>query len=198
MKLPASNAFGSNNRPGTATPDEFDYIAFKRTPRRRAKSQFIISCISDSLIILLSLAKVIQDIDIESEDPSSPSAASDDAVQSPCESESRSTGTPSTTVKPMTTRQAVLASVVDSSHVSLSDFYLSLSYFHPLNSVLNNLYCVDEGSKSKKQPLNETELALRREEIARKRKNLSEKKLEDEKVFLHLVLFLSLASFRFK
>jgi Ino eighty subunit 2 len=40
---------------------------------------------------------------------------------------------------------------------------------------------LNEGSKSKKQPLNETELALRREEIARKRKNLSEKKLEDEK-----------------
>ena len=47
-------------------------------------------------------------------------------------------------------------------------------------------HCIDEGSKSKKQPLNETELALRREEIARKRKDLSEKKLEDEKV--HLIL----------
>jgi len=42
---------------------------------------------------------------------------------------------------------------------------------------------IDEGTRSKKQPLNETELALRREETARKRKNLSEKKLEDEKVF---------------
>lgn len=40
----------------------------------------------------------------------------------------------------------------------------------------------DESSRSKKQPLNETELALRREETARKRKNLSEKRLEDEKV----------------
>jgi Ino eighty subunit 2 len=40
---------------------------------------------------------------------------------------------------------------------------------------------LDEGTRSKKQPLNETELALRREETARKRKNLSEKKLEDEK-----------------
>ncbi|KAF8960452.1 hypothetical protein BDZ97DRAFT_1665750 [Flammula alnicola] len=58
----------------------------------------------------------------------------------------------------MTTRQAVLASVVDPTHVSLN-----------------------EGTRSKKQPLNETELALRREETARKRKNLSEKKLEDEK-----------------
>jgi Ino eighty subunit 2 len=34
----------------------------------------------------------------------------------------------------------------------------------------------------KKKQLNETELALKREETARKRKNLSEKKLEDEKV----------------
>ncbi|KAF8808599.1 hypothetical protein BYT27DRAFT_7096326 [Phlegmacium glaucopus] len=140
LKLPPSNAFGSNNSPRTATPEELDYIAFKRTPRRRAKT------------------KVIQDIDIESEDPTSPSVASDDAAQSPHESGSRSTGTPSASVKLMTTRQAVLASVVDSSHVSLN-----------------------EGSKSKKQPLNETELALRKEETARKRKNLSEKKLEDEK-----------------
>jgi hypothetical protein len=62
--------------------------------------------------------------------------------------------------------------------------YISLSYS-------TNLQCIDEASKSKKQPLNETELALRREEIARKRKNLSEKKLEDEKVFFNLFLFLS-------
>ncbi|KAH9163804.1 hypothetical protein EDB89DRAFT_1859831 [Lactarius sanguifluus] len=59
--------------------------------------------------------------------------------------------------RPLTTRQAVLASVVGSSHVSL-----------------------DETSRKKKQ-LNEAEIALRREETARKRKHLSEKKLEDEK-----------------
>lgn len=41
---------------------------------------------------------------------------------------------------------------------------------------------IDEGSRNKKKQLNESELALRREETARKRKNLSEKKLEDEKV----------------
>ena len=34
----------------------------------------------------------------------------------------------------------------------------------------------------KKKPLTEIEIALKREETARKRKNLSEKKLEDEKV----------------
>lgn len=65
----------------------------------------------------------------------------------------------STAAKPMTTRQAVLASMVGSSHVSLG------------------------GSRqSKKKVLNESELALRREETARKRKNMTEKKLEDEKL----------------
>ncbi|ETW74666.1 hypothetical protein HETIRDRAFT_437260 [Heterobasidion irregulare TC 32-1] len=59
--------------------------------------------------------------------------------------------------RPMTTRQAVLASVVDSTHVSLTE------------------------TSRKKKPLNDAELALRREETARKRKHLSEKKLEDEK-----------------
>ncbi|KAF9074523.1 hypothetical protein BDP27DRAFT_1214171, partial [Rhodocollybia butyracea] len=58
----------------------------------------------------------------------------------------------------LTTRQAVLASVVDSSHVALGN------------------------TNKKKKVLNESELALRREENARKRKNLSEKRLEDEKL----------------
>ncbi|KAH9482223.1 hypothetical protein JR316_0004320 [Psilocybe cubensis] len=139
LKLPANNT--SSNSGGTATPDdqENDYV-FTRTPRRRAKT------------------KVIQDIDVESEDPTSNSDSEEKEQSAP----SRSTGTPSGTAgpstKPMTTRQAVLASVVDPSHVSLN-----------------------EGTRSKKQPLNETELALRREETARKRKNLSEKKLQDEK-----------------
>ena len=37
-------------------------------------------------------------------------------------------------------------------------------------------------TSSKKKHLTDSEIALRREETARKRKNLSEKKLEDEKV----------------
>lgn len=131
LKLPANNASSA----GTATPDELEYAAFKRTPRRRAKT------------------KVIQDVDIESEDPQTPSELDEGQTTSEVPSV-----TPSASTKPMTTRQAVLASVVDPTHVSLN-----------------------EGSRSKKQPLNETELALRREETARKRKNLSEKKLEDEK-----------------
>ncbi|PPR03725.1 hypothetical protein CVT24_007373 [Panaeolus cyanescens] len=137
LKLPVNNA-GSTSA-GTATPDEIDYAAFKRTPKRRGK------------------AKIIPE-DIESEDESSPSDSDEGA--STQEPPSRSTGTPTTGTgtRPMTTRQAVLASVVDPTHVSLN-----------------------EGSRSKKQPLNETELALRREETARKRKNLSEKKLADEK-----------------
>ncbi|KAG6917739.1 hypothetical protein DXG01_001276 [Tephrocybe rancida] len=72
------------------------------------------------------------------------------------ESEDSMDSTPATT-RPLTTRQAVLASVMDASHVSLGS------------------------SRQKKAPLNETELALRREETARKRRNLTEKKLEDEK-----------------
>jgi len=40
----------------------------------------------------------------------------------------------------------------------------------------------DHKPNPRKKQLNETELALRREETARKRKNLSEKKLEDEKL----------------
>ncbi|KAJ8087193.1 hypothetical protein AAF712_002732 [Marasmius tenuissimus] len=75
---------------------------------------------------------------------------------------------PSRSTRPMTTRQAVLANVVDSSHVSL-DADMSLD-------------TPDHKPNPRKKQLNETELALRREETARKRKNLSEKKLEDEKL----------------
>lgn len=42
----------------------------------------------------------------------------------------------------------------------------------------------EEAVSKKKKHLNETEIALKREETARKRKNLSAKKLEDEKVWL--------------
>jgi Ino eighty subunit 2 len=76
----------------------------------------------------------------------------------------------------MTSRQAVLASVVDSSHVSLCK--LSWSSF---NTFVELTESAAESSRKKKQ-LTESEIALRREETARKRKNLSEKKLEDEKV----------------
>ncbi|KAK2467201.1 hypothetical protein APHAL10511_000750 [Amanita phalloides] len=91
----------------------------------------------------------------ESEEESADKSSSDVSEN---ERPSRAASIPSHGTRPMTTRQAVLASVVGSSHVSL-----------------------DDNSRSKKQPLNETELALRREETARKRKNLTEKKLEDEK-----------------
>ncbi|KAF9787263.1 PAPA-1-like conserved region-domain-containing protein [Thelephora terrestris] len=59
----------------------------------------------------------------------------------------------------LTARQAVLANVVDPTHVSLNQ----------------------PASGRKKKPLTELEIALKREETARKRKNLTEKKLEDEK-----------------
>ena len=44
------------------------------------------------------------------------------------------------------------------------------------------VFYTDEPASKRKKHLNETELALKREETARKRKNLSVKKLEDEKV----------------
>lgn len=40
---------------------------------------------------------------------------------------------------------------------------------------------VEPPNPRKKKPLTEDEIALKREETARKRKNLTEKKLEDEK-----------------
>lgn len=83
---------------------------------------------------------------------------SKDDVESEDGDEDDDDGAIGSSARPMTSRQAVLASVVDSSHVSLS-----------------------ESSRKKKQ-LTEEEIALRREETARKRRNLSEKKLEDEKM----------------
>ncbi|KAF9473921.1 hypothetical protein BDN70DRAFT_885379 [Pholiota conissans] len=133
LKLPA-NAASSNG-----TDAETDYAAFKRTPKRRAK------------------AKVIEDADLESEDTVSFTDTEDQREMYEEFARVRAAENAVST-KPMTTRQAVLASVVDPTHVSLN-----------------------EGTRSKKQPLNESELALRREETARKRKNLTEKKLEDEK-----------------
>ncbi|KAF8808499.1 hypothetical protein BYT27DRAFT_7255610 [Phlegmacium glaucopus] len=102
LKLPPSNVLGSNNSPRTATPEELSLSREHQDGEQK-------------------VTKVIQDIDIESEDPSSPSVASDDAAQSARESGSRSTGIPSASVKPMTTRQAVLASVVDSSHTKVQE-----------------------------------------------------------------------------
>ncbi|OCH96524.1 hypothetical protein OBBRIDRAFT_787081 [Obba rivulosa] len=93
---------------------------------------------------------VPRDIDIESEDEDD-----DDDADS---SRSTSVGT-SAAGRPLTARQAVLANVVGSSHVSLAE----------------------APNPRKKKPLTEIEIALKREETARKRKNLSEKKLEDEK-----------------
>ena len=45
-----------------------------------------------------------------------------------------------------------------------------------------NAFSDQPASGRKKKPLTDLEIALKREETARKRKNLTEKKLEDEKV----------------
>jgi len=70
--------------------------------------------------MIFLLAKIIHDNDIESEDPTSPSASDEDV--STQGGPSRSTGTPTVSTRPLTTRQAVLASMVDASHVSLSEW----------------------------------------------------------------------------
>ncbi len=98
--------------------------------------------------------------------------------------ESESTPQASPSKKRLTSRQAVLANVVDSSHVSLG-----ARHVFPFALIIIHLQVADRETavsvgKGRKKQLNETELALRREETARKRKNLSEKKLEDEKVRL--------------
>lgn len=46
----------------------------------------------------------------------------------------------------------------------------------------NALHEAEAPNPRKKKPLTEIEIALKREETARKRRNLTEKKLEDEKV----------------
>ncbi|THH02914.1 hypothetical protein EW026_g69 [Hermanssonia centrifuga] len=71
----------------------------------------------------------------------------------------RSTSVATNTGRALTARQAVLRNVVDSSHVSL----------------------IEPPNPRKKKQLTEIEMALKREETARKRRNLTEKKLEDEK-----------------
>ncbi|KAH8100622.1 hypothetical protein BXZ70DRAFT_164814 [Cristinia sonorae] len=86
-------------------------------------------------------------------------AASRRGTSRDIESEDSDEASGATPGRALTARQAVLRNVVDSSHVSL----------------------IEPPNPRKKPPLTEIEIALKREETARKRKNLSEKKLEDEK-----------------
>ncbi|EIW64790.1 uncharacterized protein TRAVEDRAFT_68517 [Trametes versicolor FP-101664 SS1] len=90
--------------------------------------------------------------DIESEDD-------DDEDDDEGSTRSASEATTGAGSRALTARQAVLRNVVDSSHVSLAE----------------------APNPRKKKPLTEIEIALKREETARKRRNLTEKKLEDEK-----------------
>ncbi|KAI0732280.1 PAPA-1-like conserved region-domain-containing protein [Fomitopsis betulina] len=100
---------------------------------------------------------ISRDIDIESEDEED-EVDEDDDDDDAQSMRSTSVATAGTS-KALTARQAVLANVVDASHVSLGP----------------------TPNSRKKKPLTEMELALKREETARKRRNLTEKKLEDEK-----------------
>ncbi|PBK97030.1 hypothetical protein ARMGADRAFT_1010544 [Armillaria gallica] len=139
LKLPTVPSSTSN----TATPAPEEY----QRPPKRASAR---------------TRRIVPDSYLESsEDDDNNDDDEDERSMSP---ESESTPQASPSKKRLTSRQAVLANVVDSSHVSL-DRETAVSV-----------------GKGRKKQLNETELALRREETARKRKNLSEKKLEDEKV----------------
>lgn len=83
----------------------------------------------------------------------------------------------------LTARQAALANVVDPTHVSLSESQVQ-AFCLPLSP---NTSLGQPASGRKKKPLTDLEIALKREETARKRRNLTEKKLEDEKVgILHI------------
>ncbi len=87
--------------------------------------------------------------------------------------------------KRLTSRQAALANVVEPpSHVSLSTRINPQAAQHAYAQIAGDMTA---GRSSRKKQLNETELALRREETARKRKNMTEKKLQDEKVRLFFV-----------
>ena len=76
----------------------------------------------------------------------------------------------------MTARQAVLEGVAGATHVALGTSTI------PLPSWTSLIRFPTGSTTRKKKELNEAELALRREETARKRKHMTEKKLEDEKV----------------
>ncbi|KAF9035003.1 hypothetical protein BDZ89DRAFT_1011776 [Hymenopellis radicata] len=89
--------------------------------------------------------------------------SSEDEVSDEDMSISEEESTQASPNKRLTSRQAALANAVEPpSHVSLTGD-------------------ATPGRTSRKKQLNETELALRREETARKRKNMTEKKLQDEK-----------------
>lgn len=155
--------------------------------------------------------------DIESEDDSNAPAQSTPNSDSDEESEDSELAVIAASKgmgkgkKPMTARQAVLASagsgsvVVGESGLLLFCRVFKLPLVFPLcfrfflyNALWVNTYaCYNEFSAAdsplpsitskKKKYLTETEIALRREETARKRKNLSEKKLEDEKVSFYSI-----------
>ncbi|KAI0778064.1 hypothetical protein BD413DRAFT_600898 [Trametes elegans] len=110
--------------------------------------------------------------DIESEDEDEDE--DDDGTSTRSTSEA-TTGAGS---RALTARQAVLRNVVDSSHVSLG---ASSPFWYVRRGMLKAVHEAEPPNPRKKKPLTEIEIALKREETARKRRNLTEKKLEDEK-----------------
>lgn len=123
------------------------------------------------------------DTDLDEYGPVSEPESEDDEEEEDEDDEnstrSTSVATPGPGGRALTARQAVLRNVVDPSHVSLGQ-YPRLDVSEPRSRLL--LATAEPPNPRKKKPLTEIEIALKREETARKRRNLTEKKLEDEKV----------------
>ncbi|KAJ3978910.1 hypothetical protein F5890DRAFT_1589536 [Lentinula detonsa] len=164
LKLPIVPASSTSN---TATPVPEEQ---KMTPGRRAVAKRSAAVRGRRRIQDIESSSEIESEDGESELVEEEEDDDDEDVSVGVDNTSTTTRTaqPGSKSRSMTTRQAVLASVVDSSHIALDSDLAAQS--------------VQGNSSKKKKVLNETELALRREENARKRKNLSEKRLEDEKL----------------
>ena len=122
--------------------------------------------------------------DIESEDEDEDEDDGGDSTRSGSVAAGGASG------RALTARQAVLANVVDSSHVSLgASSPQEPSSTRPYD---RTPHTAEPPNPRKKKPLTEIEIALKREETARKRRNLTEKKLEDEKashICLHASMF---------
>ncbi|KAF5392069.1 hypothetical protein D9757_003335 [Collybiopsis confluens] len=174
LKLPTVPASSTSNT-ATPTPEEERKAITPMTPGRRAVAKRSAA---------VRGRRRIQDLDSSSSEIESEGSVAEEAEGEEDEDEDEEmdgTGTMDSTPAPtshpaskakakprLTTRQAVLASVLDPSHVALDSDLAAQS--------------IQGNASKKKKVLNETELALRREENARKRKNLSEKRLEDEKL----------------
>jgi Ino eighty subunit 2 len=165
LKLPALPASSASVTP---VPEEIRKAGSRGKRRRPAPgysfSSFLLPSGSFVLIGLFATLDYAEDDDDDFDDEMMPSS------------------TATSSKGRLTSRQAVLANVVDATHVTLGILFLSEDLFWIFRLFFFPLESAGTTPKGKKKQLNETEIALKREETARKRRNLTEKKLEDEKV----------------